>query len=90
MDSKNKLIKRIYREKEINRVNKKINMLNNYPIDEIDFLNIRLVTTLIIVVIVLLKVKSGYIFAPIIALVYYYSFEYIFLDSFIIKRTKKL
>lgn len=90
MNSKNKLVKRIYREKEINRVNKKINMLNNYPIDEIDFLNIRLVTTLIIVVIVLLKVKSGYIFAPIIALVYYYSFEYIFLDSFIIKRTKKL
>lgn len=90
MNPKNKLVKRIYREKEINRVNKKINMLNNYPIDEIDFLNIRLVTTLIIVVIVLLKVKSGYIFAPIIALVYYYSFEYIFLDSFIIKRTKKL
>ena len=90
MNSKNKLVKKIYREKEITRVSKKINMLNNYPIDEIDFLNTRLITTLIIFVIVLLKIKSGYIFAPIIAIVYYYIFEYAFLDTLITKRAKKL
>lgn len=90
MKSKNKLVKRIYREKEINRINKKINMLNSYPVDEIDFLNIRLITTIIIFAIILLKIKGGYIFAPIIAIAYYYAFEYLFLDTFITKRAKKL
>jgi len=65
-------------------------MLNNYPMDEIDFLNIRLITSLIIFIIILLRVKSGYILAPIIAIVYYYIFEYLCLDTLITKRTKKL
>ena len=90
MDSKNKLIKRIYREKEIQRIEKKINMLNNYPIDEIDFLNIRLITTLIIFVVIILKIKGAYIFSPIIAVGYYYAFEYLLLDTFLKKREKKL
>jgi len=90
MNSKNRLVKSIYREQEINRIRKKINMLNNYPMDEIDFLNIRLITSLIIFIIILLRVKSGYILAPIIAIVYYYIFEYLCLDTLITKRTKKL
>jgi len=90
MDSKNKLIKRIYREKEIQRIEKKINMLNNYPIDEIDFLNIRLITTLIIFVVIILKIKGAYILSPIIAVGYYYAFEYLLLDTFLKRREKKL
>ena len=90
MDSKNKLIKRIYREKEIQRIEKKINMLNNYPIDEIDFLNIRLITTLIIFVVIILKIKGAYIFSPIIAVGYYSAFEYLLLDTFLKRREKKL
>lgn len=90
MDNKNKLIKRIYREKEIQRIEKKINMLNNYPIDEIDFLNIRLITTLIVFVVIILKIKGAYILSPLIAVSYYYTFEYLLLDTFIKKREKKL
>lgn len=90
MNTKNKLIKKIYREKELVRINKKINMLNNYKMDEIDFLNIRLITTIIIFVICVLKIKSGHIIGPIIAIGYYYAFEYLFLDLLIMKRTKKL
>lgn len=86
----NKFIKKIYREHEIKRINAKIISLRNYPFDEISFLNIRLITTLILFFITLLIFKAGYITSPIISLIYYYLFEYIFLDTLIIKRTNKL
>lgn len=86
----NKFIKKIYREHEIKRINSKITSLRNYPFDEISFLNIRLITTLILFFITLLIFKAGYITSPIISLIYYYLFEYIFLDTLIIKRTNKL
>ena len=89
MRNKN-IITKIYRESEVKRISEKIMMLNNYPLDEIKFLNIRLITSLILFFITLLIFKTGYILSPIIALVYYYLFEYLFLDTFIQKRIKKL
>ena len=89
MRNKN-IITKIYRESEVKRISEKIKMLNNYPLDEIKFLNIRLITSLILFFITLLIFKTGYILSPIIALVYYYLFEYVFLDTFIQKRIKKL
>lgn len=89
MKNKN-IITKIYRESEVKRISEKIMMLNNYPLDEIKFLNIRLITSLILFFITLLIFKTGYILSPIIALVYYYLFEYLFLDTFIQKRIKKL
>ena len=86
----NKFVKKIYRESEINRIKAKITTLKNYPFDEIGFLNLRLITTLMIFFITLLIFRAGYITSPIIALVYYYLFEYLFLDTLIIKRTNKL
>ena len=87
---KHKFIRKIYRDTEIKRINEKIRTLNNYPIDEINFLNIRLITTIIIFFITFLIFKTGYIISPIIALVYYYIFEYIFLDIQVQNRIKKL
>lgn len=87
---KDKFIKKIYRQNEINRINQKIATLKNYPFDEIGLLNIRLITTLLLFFITLIIFKAGYILSPIIALVYYYLFEYLFLDTLIIKRTNKL
>lgn len=89
MRNKN-IITKIYRESEVKRISEKIMMLNSYPLNEINFLNIRLITSLIIFFITLLIFKTGYILSPIIALVYYYLFEYIFLDTFIQNRIKKL
>ena len=54
-----KIVRKIYRNSEINRINKKITMLNNYPIDEVTFLNIRLLTTIIIFFITLFIFKTG-------------------------------
>lgn len=86
----NKFVKKIYREHELNRISEKIMTLKNYPFDEIGFLNLRLITTLIIFFITLLIFRAGYITSPIISLIYYYLFEYLFLDISIIKRTNKL
>lgn len=85
-----KLIKKIYRESEIKRVHEKIAKLSNYSFDEITFLNIRFISSLIIFVLLIFTSKLGYIIAPTIALIYYYFFEYIFLDIALQKRTKKL
>lgn len=85
-----KIVRKIYRENEIKRIQQKIQTLNNYMLDEITFLNIKLITTIIIFLITLIIFKTGYILSPIIALTYYYLFEYIFLDMPIQKRTKKL
>lgn len=87
---KNRFIKKIYREHEIKRISEKIKTLNNYPFDETQFLNIRLITSLILFLIILIIFKIGYILSPIIALMYYYLFEYVFLDTVIQKRIKKL
>ena len=87
---KDKIVKKIYRENEIKRVQEKIQTLNNYPLNEISFLNTRMITTFIIFLIIILKLKTGYIISPIITLIYYYMFETIFLDTFIQKRIKKL
>ena len=86
----NKFVKKIYREHELNRIYEKILTLRNYPFDEISFLNIRLITTLLLFFITLLVFKGGYITSPIISLIYYYLFEYLFLDTLILKRTNKL
>lgn len=85
-----KFVRKIYRDSEIKRINEKINTLSTFPVDSVNFLNIRLVTTVIIFFITLIVFKTGYILSPIIALVYYYLFEFIFLDTLIQKRIKKL
>lgn len=85
-----KFVRKIYRDSEIKRISEKINTLSTFPLDEVNFLNIRLITSLILFFITLLIFKTGYILSPIIALTYYYLFEYVFLDYLIQKRTRKL
>jgi len=89
MKNKN-IITKIYRESEVKRINSKITMLNNYPLNEISFLNIRLISSLMIFLITLIIFKTGYILSPAIAITYYYLFEYLFIDIPIQNRTKLL
>ena len=89
MKNKN-IITQIYRESEVKRINEKITMLNNYPLNEISFLNIRLITSIMLFLITLIVFRTGYILSPVIAIVYYYLFEYIFIDIPIQNRIKLL
>ena len=49
-----KIVRKIYRENEIKKINQKIKTLNNYMVDEITFLNIKYITTIIIFFITLI------------------------------------
>ncbi len=85
---KNKhLMYRIYRKKNIIRIQNKMRLLGtNLKYDEATFLNTRMILTIILFLLLLLFSNHGYILAPIFAIVFYLICEYIVLDIPIKKR----
>lgn len=84
-------IRSLYSKKLIKKIDSKINLLGitcNY--NAISFLNIRLITSIILFILVFINFKYGYILAIVFVIVYYYLFEKIFLDRKIKKRVTKL
>ena len=86
----NKIIRKIYRSKNIEKVEGKLMMLGNTKMDVTIFMNMRLITSIIIFVITLYVSDLGYIYAPAVALIYYYLFSYIFIDIPLKQRIKRL
>ncbi len=87
----NRFIEKIYTKKSINRIKKKTTLLGIYnKIDPIDFMNFRLVTSLIIFFITFLMSSYAYIISPILTIIFYFGIEYIVLDLRIKKRISKL
>lgn len=85
------LVRRIYTEKTIKKVEKKIKLLGvNCNYNVIDLLNMRLLISIALFVILLIFNKNGYILAPITLVLFHYLSEYFVLDYPIKKRTKKL
>lgn len=85
------LVRRIYTEKIIKKVEKKIKLLGiNCKYNVIDLLNLRLLIGIAIFVLLLIFNKNGYILAPITVILFHYLSEYIVLDYPIKKRRKKL
>ncbi|MGM9875659.1 MAG: type II secretion system F family protein [Bacilli bacterium] len=84
-------LRNFYSKKNLNRIDEKINLLgvsSNYS--TLMFLNIRLITMIILAIIIFVSFEYGYIYSLIFAVIYYFLFEKIFLDNKIKKRTKKL
>ena len=71
------------------RIEKKIN-LANIKIKPMAFIYIRLITTIIIFVLLLISNKYGYILAPVASILLYVLFEYICLDKSILERMEIL
>ncbi len=91
MKKSNTLMSRLYREKTLEQINNKILMLgNNAKFDAVTFMNIRLITTIILFIIVIYWGDLSYIYAPFIAAIYYVLFEYLFLEKTLKQREKKL
>lgn len=87
----NNLIKRIYREKTINKIDAKIKLLGVYcNYNVIDLLNYRLLICIALFFILIVANTYGYIVAPLITLAFYFLSEYFVLDLPIKKRAKKL
>lgn len=91
MKQKKGFIHRIYREKDIKKVNDKINLFGvSKKITLEKFMNLRLYSSLLVFVIVFLFVDSGALLAPIITVIWYYLVNYLMLDRPLKKRESKL
>ena len=81
------IIRKIFREKEIKNIDKKIIMLGQnrkIKFNSVEFMSARIITTIILVIIMIIFSNNYYVI-PFVAIIYYNLFYYIF-----IKRTRKL
>ncbi len=88
----NGIIKKIYRAKDIENIENKINMLGSdrkLKFNAADFLTTRIITTLILALILILS-SYNYILIPFILIIYYNLFYYVLITNEINKRIKKL
>lgn len=84
-------IRKLFREKDIEKIDEKIKMLGSWvKFDALTFIFLRLVSTLLVLLLFTYILSVGYIFAPFVAIVYYYLFYYILIESKIKRRIKKL
>lgn len=86
----NKLVRRIYRTKDIKKIEEKLSMLGNTKMDAVTFMNNRLLSSLLVFIFVLFTSDSGYIMAPTLTLLYYYAYYYVFLQLPLKRYVKKL
>ena len=89
--SKTQIIRKIYREKDINKIQEKIDMLgDNVDFDAVKFMNMRFFTTPIVFLVILYITDLGYIYAPFGMLLFYYLYYYIKIERPLKKRIRKL
>lgn len=85
------LTSKIYREKTLNKIQTKILMLGGkQKYDAVDFMNVRIFTSLILFIVIIFTGSLSYIYAPLLVIIYYIVFEYLFLDYKLKQREKKL
>ena len=83
------LVRRIYSEKSIEKIEKKIKLLGLHcHYKAIDLLNYRLLINLVLFFFLLAFNRNGYILAPITVVLFHYLSEYFVLD-YPIKRREK-
>ncbi len=86
------IVKKIYREKDIKRIQSEINMLGTnrkFKFDAVEFLSLRIVTTILITILLFLS-SVNYFIIPFIIIAYYNLFYYVLIKNEINKRIKKL
>lgn len=89
--SKNKVIRKIYRDQDIVVIQQKLDMMGDVKfIDAIRYMNIRFLMTTLLFIAVLFMVDFGYIYAPILSVVFYFLFDYISIERRLKKRASML
>lgn len=82
---------RIFSKKEIEKIQKKINMLGeSVNFDVFFFLNIRLFSSIVLFLVVLYISEWGYILSPLITFIYYNGLYYVMIELNLKKRCDKL
>ncbi len=85
------LTRKIYSEKDIAKVDSQLLLLGDeVKYDAVTYMNIRLLTSILVFCLILYIMKSGYLFAPLLTILYYYLFGYVTLTRPIKARTRKL
>ncbi len=85
------LTRKIYSEKDIAKVDSQLLLLGDeVKYDAVTYMNIRLLTSILVFCLILYIMKSGYLFAPLFTILYYYLFGYVTLTRPIKARTRKL
>lgn len=91
MKKNGSLMSRLYRNKTLEQINTKILMLgNSAKFDAVTFMNLRLITTILLFIVIIYWGNLSYIYAPFITIIYYVLFEYLFLNNKLKQREKKL
>ena len=89
--NKSEFVNRIYSEKYVSKVISKVKLLGyDSNVSAYDIILIRLFTSVILFILMLYVFDYGYIFGPIITLIYYFMFNRIVLDNKIKNRMIKL
>lgn len=86
------IINKIYRVKDIENIQNKINLLGDRKIkfDAVMFLNTRIISTILLSLVLIFLTDIKYYIIPFILIIYYYLFYYILITNEINKRVKKL
>lgn len=88
---KNHIVSRIFRKDEINKIEDKILLLgDNVKFDAIGFLEFRILITILSFIVTFISKDTGYIYAPIVAIVVYYVTYYLMITRPIKLRIQKL
>ena len=83
--------RKLYSKKQVKSIEKKIKLLGvSTKLNTYMFLNIRLIGSMLIFFILLYFNKLGYIFGPVVAIIFYKGITYILLDERIKSRQLKL
>ena len=83
------LVNSIYSTKSINNIDSKLKLLGNSNMNATKFLNIRILTCVILTIILIFS-NVNYFLIPLILIAYYNLFYYYLITNKIKKRTKKL
>lgn len=87
----NRIAALIYRDKTIKSIDKKIKLLGiNCNYSSITFMNIRIITSILIFFMVLYLVDFGYILAPVVTYIYYRMLPDMYFNPKIKKRGRRL
>ncbi len=89
--NKEKIARKIYSKYSFDQVSHKMHLLGIDDINKtINFLNLRLITSIIIFFMIIYFIDWGYIFGPIVVLLYYFFLPDLTIDGEIKKRRHKL
>lgn len=84
------IMSKIYLKKDVDSINKKINMLGNTRIDAVTFISLRILSTILFALFLVLFTNISYMFIPLFVMIFYFEYYHIFITKRLRKREEKL